>query len=427
MTILKALKNCVKRGGLISLLSLPGAFAGGPASAQELEGLVAEALAASPSLVALAAGEQALRARAEVAGAWPDPMLGVEYSNVPIGTLSIADHPMAGVQLKLQQTVKSPGWSAQARQVGALSADAAAQERAEAALALSTAVRVSWWSLTRTRLLEAVTEAHIAYLDELLTAALYRYEVGAAGQSAVLRLELLRAGLSDEIGEYRRAEAALEGALTGALARSPGAGFETPSAVTPAPPPAARDWAAQATDSRPMFAAKAARIAAAEAGAELARLDARVDPAIWAGYRLRTVETETDPGVDLVSIGLGVPIPVGSRRRARAEQGASLEVAAAERAGLEAVGDAVEAEMAAVLARWARSHQKAGTYREALIPAARAARDATLSDYAVGAAGFAALLEAEVVLLDLERAWIAAAVETHLQQARATALLGVAP
>jgi len=431
VTILESLMKCVKCGLLVGIVS--GLYWGAPAAAgaadepSALAALAAEAVIASPSLEALAARERALRERAAAAGAWPDPVLGVEYSNAPLSSFAIADHPMSGVQLKVQQTLKTPGWSAQARQVGALSADAAALERDEAALSLSAAVRASWWSLTGSRLLEATTREHVAYVDELLAAALYRYEVGAAGQSVVLRLELLRARLADDLVEYQRSEVELEAALAGALARPPGARFETPAAVTPAPPPTERDWAALAADSRPVFAVKAARIAAAEAGAELARLDARIDPAIWAGYRVRTVETETDPGVDLVSVGVGVPIPLGSGRRARSEQAARLETAAAERAGLAAAEDAVAAEMAAVLARWTRAHQKADTYRETLIPAARAARDATLSDYTVGEAGFAALLEAEVVLLDLERTWIAAAVETHLQQARATALVGVTP
>ncbi len=410
----------------LSLLPLALLFAPLALAADSVDELAATALAANPSLEALVAREAELRARAGAAGAWPDPVLGVEYSNAPVSSLSIADHPMAGLQLRAQQMLKPPGWSGAAREVIELGADAVAQDRAEAALQLDASVRRAWWTLTQVRLLEGVTEEHLARAEELLDVVSARYVVGGAGQSAVLRLGVLRDRLRDDLGEYRRDDRALTAALNEALARG-GGRFETPAELSPQAPPEERDWGALALENRPIFAAIDARIQAEEAGAELARLDAWPDPSIWVGYRMRTVETETDPGVDMVSIGLGIPIPTGSGRRAEAERAARLEAARAGRAKHESAEDAAVADMEAAMARWTRSWEKAKTYGDVLIPTARDTLDTTLSDYAVDKASFSDLFDAEVTLLNLERAWITAAVDTHLQQVNATAILGVSP
>ena len=410
----------------LSLLPLALLVAPPALAAESVDELAATALAANPSLEALVAREAELRARAGAAGAWPDPVLGIEYSNAPVSSLSIADHPMAGLQFRAQQMLKPPGWSGAAREVVELGADAVAQDRAEAELQLDASVRRAWWTLTQVRLLEGVTEEHLARAEELLDVVRARYVVGGAGQSAVLRLEVLRDRLRDDLGEYRRDDRSLTAALNEALARD-GGGFETAAELSPLDPPDERNWAALALEHRPAFAAIDARVRADEAGADLARLDAWPDPSIWVGYRMRTVETETDPGVDMVSIGLGIPIPTGSGRRADAERAARLEAARAGRARFASTEDAAVADMEAAMARWTRSWEKANTYGDALIPAARDTLETTLADYTVDKASFSDLFDAEVTLLNLERAWITAAVDTHLQQVNATAILGVSP
>lgn len=393
-----------------------------------LAALQDEAVRANPGLEALAAQKRALSRRAEVAGAWMDPMVALEYSNAPLSSGWIGDHPMGGVQLKVQQTLRPARWSQQSRAVLELQADAAGHAEDEAALMLQAAVARAWWLLARTRMLEAVTEEHLARVDDLLVAARARYETGSVGQHAVLRLEVLRDRLTDELGDFARTERTLEAGLSGALSRDEaGSTFETPDEVTALGAPAEQDWLALGRVHRPQLARLAADQESAEARATLARTEARVDPSVWAGYRLRTVETEMDPGTDLISIGVGVPIPVGSARRARGAEGAALEEAAGLDARTAALLDAIEADLDGVFAAWERAQAKAATYEQTLLPGARSVLETTQADFSVGRADFASLFEAEVALLDLERARIVAIVDTHLHHAEATALLGTDP
>ncbi|MEC7949158.1 MAG: hypothetical protein VX265_16430, partial [Myxococcota bacterium] len=74
--------------------------------------LADRAVAANPALQALQHQAAALSARAEVAGAWSDPVVGVEYSNVPVLEPTLRAHPMGGLQFRVQQQLQTAGWSA---------------------------------------------------------------------------------------------------------------------------------------------------------------------------------------------------------------------------------------------------------------------------------------------------------------------------
>ena len=388
--------------------------------------LAAEAVEANPSLAAMRARTQALQRQAEVAGAWSDPMIAVEYSNVPVTSLGLSDHPMSGLQLKATQTIRPPSWSRLQRELGGLQADVSGLATAEAALQLRASVERTWWMLARTRLLEAVTQAHLARAEELLSAARSRYETGILGQHAVLRLEVLRDQLTDELNDFTRTERELTAALGEALSRAPGA-LPTPAEVEPLAPPPPADWQALAVAHRPLLSRIDTEQEAAQTAASLARVEALPDVSVWAGYRVRTIETDTDPGTDLVSIGLGVPIPAGSARRARGAEAAALERVQAASLSHDAALDNITAEMDSIFARWERAADKATTYRDLLIPGARSVLETTQADFSVGRADFASLFEAEVALLTLERAFIIAATDTHLQHTAATANVGISP
>ena len=66
--------------------------------------------------------------------------------------------------------------------------------------------------------------------------------------------------------------------------------------------------------------------------------------------------------------------------------------------------DDIRGDLGRVVANWKRSAQKARTYRKDLTPAARLTLDATFASYQVDRADFASLFQAEVQLLNFERA-----------------------
>ncbi len=405
------------------MLLMMAAAEGQPADAWAL---AERAVRASPALEGLQARAASLHHRARVAGAWSDPVLSVELSNAPVTSLSLGDHPMSGTQLRLQQHLPPPGRSRLLRSVGEGRAEVADEATAEAALRLRAHVVRSWWELTRIRGLRRLTDAHLARSEELLASVRVRFETGGVGQYAVVRLEVLRDRLRDDLGDFERADTELVSALTAALA-SDEETFETPAEIPALPPPPPQAWTEVARAHRPALRRWTHERRAAEQGARLARVDAFRGVTLWAGYRVRTIDTPQDAGVDFASLGVGVPLPLSSVRRSRGEREAALSEAVSASAHEQALLDAVDADMQAILARWRRASDKVALYDDTLIPSATAALQLARADFAVGRADFASVFDTEVELVDLERSRLQAAVQTHLQQAEALAVLGVRP
>jgi cobalt-zinc-cadmium efflux system outer membrane protein len=414
-----------RRALALPILCLPLATAA--AAVDEPGKLADEAVEANPTLEALRARTAELDALAGSAGTWSDPVIGVEYSNVPVDTFALDDHPMSAVQFQAQQTLPPWGWSRLREEVAESRVLASEHALEEAQAQLRREVFELYWRLTLSRLLEQVTREHAAWAEDLLEAVRARYETGRAAQNQVLQLQVLRDRLQDDLGDFARADRVLSAALSRTLSREPGSAFSTPPELAPIPVDGSvASWTALAREERPELQRLEESIRTAEKSAEVARVEGWPDVSVWMKYRLRTIDTEQDDGTDQISAGISIPIPWGSAKRSRAERAAQLQAANAGRARLAAELDRIESELEAVHARWTRAFEKSVAYREHLIPDARAALETSYSDYTVGRADFATLFDAETTLLDLERTLFSSTAETHMQAAAADAVIGAA-
>ncbi len=387
--------------------------------------LAAEALEANPSLEAMRARVSELERIAEAAGTWSDPMIGLDYLNTPVDSFELNDAPMSGVQINARQTLPPWGWSRLREEVADSKTATTRYAVQEAATQLRREVFALFFKLTQSRMLESVTQRHLARTDELLRAVRARYETARAGQHELLRLQVLRDRLNDDLADFGRADSELSAALARTLSRPAASRFETFAEIEPvAVQGDPNAWLALARSTRPELMRLVQSIQTEESATKLARVDGRPDVTVWAGYRVREINTATDSGTDFVSAGISVPIPWGSRKRSRAESAAHQEAARGKRAEYRAALDRIDSELTSVHARWSRAFDKAITYRDNLTHAAQAALDASFSNYRVGKADFATLYQAQVDLLNLERTLISAIVQTHIEAAIARATVG---
>ncbi|MBC8292294.1 MAG: TolC family protein [Proteobacteria bacterium] len=388
--------------------------------------LANQAVSANPGLAALRQRSAELEQLAEVAANWDDPRLSVDYLNTPVDSLALDDSPMSGLQFKLSQKIPRLGWTGAARELADARLQGSRHESAEAELLLRRQVATLYWKLVLTRGLRRITGEHIARTGELLRAVRAHYEVGKAGQNAVLRLTVLRDRLRDDLGDFDRREVTLVAALTRALASPAAQDFVTGDSVEPlAPVGNSKGWSRLAQQRRPVLAALAQRARSQRAGARMAGVKARPGVSLWVGYRLREIDTALDDGSDFVSAGFSVPLPLSGSARERGRQRAYMN---AELSALSMLADReneIAATLAVINADWTRAFGKAGTYDRTLIPAARATLETTLSDFSVGKADFSSLYESQVELLRLQEAWLRAAVGTHIYAAAAVAETGV--
>lgn len=419
-----------KRGGpnflCVSVLVLALAWS---AQAQGDPAALAEAaLAANPGLEARRARIAELAELESVAGTWRDPVIAFEFANAPVDSFALDEHPMSALQIRAQQRLPPWGWSRLREQVAESRTLESEYALAEAETQLRGQVFALFFRLTLSRMLEEVTREHVERTEELLRAVRARYETGSAGQHEILRLQVLRDRLRDDLGDFGRADRELGAALARTLSRPADTSFETPKELEPVPVPGTPSrWLELARANRPELKRLEESIRTEEAGAELARRERFPEVTVFLGYRVRQIDIPADDGTDQVSAGVSVPIPWGSWKRSRAGWKAQLEAARGGRARLLAELDGIESELAAIHARWARAFEQALVYRDRLTPDARSALEAAFADYTVDKADFAALFESEVDLLNLERTQLGATVETHIEQAMARATIGAAP
>lgn len=383
------------------------------------------ALTQNPQLEALAAQTQALEHKTTLAGAWKDPRLTIAYQNVPVDSLALGQEPMSMLRIQLGQTIPFPGKTARRQSVVRHATETSRWALQERRNQLRAAVKQAYYKLTLTRQLRRLTEAHVVLVVQLLDVVRIKYEVGRAPQENLLRLEVLRDQLKDDLHDFDRRAEQLTAALNASLHRSAATPIATPEELQGGTPAQDATMLHQvALQERPALKGLAADAAMHGAAAGLARYEAIPDPTVFAAYGLRTAIANGPPGRDLITLGVSLPLPVffGSRYAARALESGSQERAS--RARREAMVDDIAASLVDAMSRWRRAAAKVETYRGNLVPAAHRTLDALFAAYRVDRADFLSLFEAQLQLLNFEKTIRIATVDALLARTTAEMLSG---
>ncbi len=388
------------------------------------EPLVAQALQANPELKSIDLQVQALRHKADAVQMWMDPVFMVEYSNFPIDTWSLGDSPMTGVQFKLQQTFSLAGKNSRREATAQAEVKTIGWSLEEKRNQLAGLVKQMYWSLALVRQLRVITQKHIDLVGQLLEAIRAKYQVGKVGQHDLMRLEVLKSKLEDDLGEFDRSVRELTAVLNAAMHRAPVSHIATPEQTNlSSPTKSLTDWFELAKSKRPALKGLKAMAKAKRLAADAAGYERWPDITVWAGYRIRR-QAGMDDGTDQMTLGLGIPLPLNYTGSSNAKKAMRLSEASAVEEQEIALLDEIHSSLEAALAAWERADQKANHYMENLIPRANETLESTLTAYQSDRADFASLYQAELQLLDFERTLLVARSQTWIQQAVIQTLSG---
>ncbi|WP_456430821.1 TolC family protein [Thermosulfuriphilus sp.] len=395
------------------------------APAQEtVEFLVQRALEANLEIESLKAQLKALEAKTRAVQVWMDPVLSIEYSNVPHDSLSLGESAMSGIQFKLAQRIPFPGKNEKRRLKAEAEYRVKRWELEEAKVRLQGLIKKGYYQLYLIRELGKLTEEHIGLVEELLSAVKARYEAGAARQFYLLRLESLRDRLQDDLLDFEQKDRELTAVLNAAVHRQPTVPIPTPEIIhASAPSLRLEELISLALDQRPLLKREREYAQAQRLAAEAAAWERWPDVTLWAGYRYRR-PAGVDPGTDFISLGISIPLPFDYKGRFEARRQQFLAEARAAEARYRRLVDEIGARLEAALSAWERAAKKAEFYQKGLVPKARETLTATLSAYQTGKADFESLFKAELELLDFERTVLRATAETAIQRAEIEALIG---
>jgi len=391
------------------------------------EHLAGVALEANPEISMLRHQVEALKAQERASVVWKDPVFMVEYSNIPWEDPSLGEHPMSGVQIKIQQTFPFPGKNHRRQAVAAGEADLKSLELEELKSQLKGKVMQLYWRLVLVKRLTGIRDKHISTVERLLGAVQAKYASGEANQQDILKLQVLKEKLTDEIQDLKQTERELSAMINSALHRDMSAplvtGEEIPLIACTS---TLNELIEMARKERQLLKFWKKKADVERLAAEKERYEGRPDITLWTGYRIRK-EVAADKGNDFFSVGVSVPIPVDYKDRYNAKTKARLAHALASEEKYNLMLDRVSFEIEKSLSKWERSCNKVVTYHRQLIPGAESTLEAALSAWKVGRTEFSSLYQAEVQLLDFEKAVLMARAETVLMSLEIERLVGASP
>lgn len=406
------------------------ALAGTTISAQEvpLAALLVEADSANPRIVAAKRAADAAVARVPQAGALPDPTLGVGFMNVPMAGPGFGRDPMTMATIQLGSRFPWPGKLPLREEEARLQAEAARWEVERVRQEVRSEVKSLYYRVYFLDRALEVTGQNEALVGDFAELTASRYGVGTGAQPDVLKAQVERSRLGDQLvalreqrtGTVARLNALLarpadaplpaielpEEVRVAALAREPGGGRFASAALADVLPtsadgtgaaiPQAADLERLALEHNPMIQAHVRRVAARERAVSLAGKAKLPDVSVSAAYSQRSGFG------DFFNVMVSAPLPIFSGRK---QDQAVLEEAAvlAEHEAMHhAMVNELNAEIASLTAEIRRARTQLVLLDDGILPQARTALSSSTASYQVGRMDFLTLLDAQVTLYQHE-------------------------
>lgn len=354
-----------------------------------LEELIRLAHRTAPSVEAQRARLAATQAALPAAGVWQDPMVEFEYRDAGFPRQTIGSDPMsmAGV------VVRQPILSGQRRtaQQRAAAAEVGVQRAATSRIAsgLTAAIRSTYAQIYQVDRERAVL-ADASQLSALLaTTAAARYASGESDQASVLRAQLEQSRVGERQADLEAERTIIVASLNRLVGRPPDTPVDEIHELPPLPPlpvaldavgEAAAERAADVAEQKAMLELAGRRVESAQA--ELGRSYTLGGGLYWQG------------GFDrVVTLNLGIELPIRKNRRQRPMIAAAEKDLQAARLDLADTQIAARAEAARMAAELRRADGQILRYQSALLPQSSAALDAARASYLGGRGDFAAVLD----------------------------------
>jgi len=411
----------------VRLLSLTAALLGiwaGHAAAQADTLTVSEAirvaLSANPMLRGARLSADAANARIGPAGALPDPQLQFGLMNRVASDLGNTMDPMTMNQVQLMQMLPWPGKLGATKQAARHTAAAARADATEQERMLVAQVRMAYYQTAYADRALNVMMRTRDLLRSFVDVSTAMYSVGAAVQQDVLRSQVEVARVSEEItrmGQERLAMGARLNALLGRSPLTPIPAFDLPEAEGGelAPVDSLVTWA---LEQRPAVLAGSERVAAAEASLSAARRGLWPDFSFGFAYQQRP----QFPAMVSLMVGITLPIFAGARQLPmRREAAAVVDMAGAELTNLQ---DETVARIIETRARAVQDRNLIRLYRGSVVPQARAAVQASLSNYRVGRVSFMTLVDNQMTVNRYETESYRLLADYHQAMGELEALVG---
>ncbi|MCB0308135.1 MAG: TolC family protein [Bdellovibrionales bacterium] len=204
--------------GLLYLLFTGLAF-GQDSNTVQLEPLIKEALLNNPGLASIQFEAEAAQHQIAPAGAYEDPIFGFEAMSYPRDTLSSREFGMTGNRMSLTQAIPFPGKKTQLQKVATEMYESKHFRYQSARLELIRVLKLTYFDLYFAYKTRDILMEQQGVVRQLIPIARSRYTLGKISQAAVLGLQVEEADLLDQMLKSDREIAVNVGNLNHILGR----------------------------------------------------------------------------------------------------------------------------------------------------------------------------------------------------------------
>lgn len=364
------------------------------AGPQPVDAYIQFALSQNPGVQAARKRVDAAAMRVPQAASLKDPMLDVTGWPFFPNTPQTASGRMT-VDMMVSQEVPWFGKLATQAAAAEEAVNAARAQLAAAELQTVEAVRLAYYDLYFVQKSIRITEQDRQFLADIIEIAESLYRTGKTSQQDVLRLQAELSNVDGELIRMRQMQAAAQAELAEVLHVSP----ETPLfAVTELPdedlPQDLHRLYEQAIIARPELHAMLAEIERDRRMVEMAHLEYRPDFTFKFGWGEMTTNRAIAPtadGIDNLTAGLSVNLPIYRKRLDAAVREAESQVVATARQ-YDQMKDETQREVKKLFTEAASQRDLAQLFRDSIIPKTEQAFQISMREYQVGQTEFADLL-----------------------------------
>ena len=426
----------MKRYSALALLMF-FAFWNAPAKAEErnvqpenLTALVAAAVANNPELKASESRWQMFASKAKQASALDDPMVMFKVQNTPARQPFVFNRDTQSAKvIGISQQLPFWGKRALRQKVARHEAESYQWAAEERRLELTRMVKENYYQLWAVDKGLDIVENNLKLLTDVVAVTELKYSIGQGVQQDIFKAGLEKSKMIDMRLTLQQQRKSLEANLNYLLCR-PGntplgqvADFTLPN-VTLTP----EQLNAIAIEQRPQVKSLTSLVNKAEASLRLAKKEFFPDFNISLEYMFRDPVTEmaTDPGDNMVSLGVtfNLPFQQGKRREMRAESAFERAMANEE---LNALKNTISSTISETLAQLERRRKLTELYKSGIIPQAEHSLESALISYRVSKVDFLTLLDSKMSLFNYERELYESQAEYMMKLAQLEAAIGTDP
>ena len=388
-------------------------------TATSLQSLIAEARQNNPAIRFSEMAVASARYAPKQASALPDTEVMVQHFSVgsPRPFAGYSNSDFAYIGFGASQELPYPGKRSLRANVAEHEVAISNAEKDVVAWDAITRLKLAYFQIAASQQVIAILQRDQQTAEQIEQAAEARYRVGQGSQEDVLRAQLQRTKLLNELSTQSRDKAQAEAAIKALLNRPLGSPDLVAEPLRERSLPAAETLLQKLADENPDLQVNRQRIAQGQAAVELAKREKKPDFGVQYMWQHTASEFR-----DYYMATFSVKLP--NRSRVRAMEGEAQAKLAQAESEKQARLKQMESDLGEQIAVAQASEQQLKVYDEGLIPQSQAALNAGLAGYSAGKQEYQALLSsfADTLQLAIERERTLAEHESAL--ARIEALIG---